>query len=84
MSCNPGFLPQIPCILFWVSGSPRALWRPPTTSRVARAISEIVANHERFPKSGIFVIYNVSGNFGNAVILRTPQSVEIKITFIAT
>ena len=33
---------------------------------------------------GILVIYNLSGNLGNAVILRTRQSVEMKITFIAT
>lgn len=30
------------------------------------------------------MIYNLSGNLGNAVILRTRQSVGMKITFIAT
>lgn len=30
------------------------------------------------------MIYSLSGNLGNVVTLRTRQSVEIKITFIAT
>lgn len=35
-------------------------------------------------KSRLFMIYSLSGNLGNVVTLRTSQSVEIKITFIAT
>lgn len=66
------------CLVKRPSDTPKYNW-------AAGATSEMLPDHPNaFQSTGILVIYNLSGNLGNAVILRTRQSVEMKITFTAT